>query len=544
MGPTDEDSSQSVIDYIVSNNNNSLFSVQPDISNAGTLTFTPASNANGTATVSVQVQDNGETANSGDDTSQIATFTITVNDNEAPGLTSFARNTPATSPTNEDTLVFRATFDEDVQNVDAADFSVTGTTATITNVNAVSASTYDLTLSGGNLATLNVTVGLDLLGGQNITDLAGNALPAGEPATDETYTVDNDAPGLTSFARNTPATSPTNADTLVFRATFDEDVQNADAADFSVTGTTATVSNVNAVSASTYDLTLSGGNLADLNGTVGLDLAGGQNITDLAGNDLPAGEPATDEIYTMDNTAPTFNAGSSTPADDATEVAVDVSPQLDFSKNIAFGTGNITLYKVTGGSMTIEEFNVATEQGTGNGQVFISGDKLTINPTTDLDSATEYAIQIASTAIDDSAGNSFAGISDNTTYSFTTNIPVPGLWTGTNGTNWNDGGNWDDGNVPTSTVDVDIPDVTNQPTVNITNAECQNLNIQDGATLTIPAGNTLTINGTYTKNSDGKISASGGGKAIIKGDIYKGGTKRIEVASTNGIEIFSSLDLP
>ena len=48
--------------------------------------------------------------------------------------------------------------------------------------------------------------------------------PAGEPATDETYTVDNDAPGLTSFARQTPATSPTNADTLVFRATFDEDV--------------------------------------------------------------------------------------------------------------------------------------------------------------------------------------------------------------------------------------------------------------------------------------------------------------------------------
>jgi len=55
------------------------------------------------------------------------------------------------------------------------------------------------------------------------------------------------------------------------------------------------------------------------------------------------------------------------------------------------------------------------------------------------------------------------------------------------------------------------------------------VNIQNEATLTIPAGEILTVNGTYTKNGTGKISASGGGKAIIKGDIYKDGTKRMEV---------------
>jgi len=72
-------------------------------------------------------------------------------------------------------------------------------------------------------------------------------------------------------------------------------------------------------------------------------------------------------------------------------------------------------------------------------------------------------------------------VHDGKEYSFsagtmTIDILVPGLWTGTNGTNWNDGGNWDDGNVPTSTVDVDIPNVTNKPTVNITDAACKNLN--------------------------------------------------------------------
>jgi hypothetical protein len=230
------------------------------------------------------------------------TYTL---DNTAPTLTSFTRQTPTTNPTREDTLVFRATFNEGVQNVDATDFAVSGTTtASITNLLQISSSLYELTVSGGNLANFNGIVGLNLAAGQNIADLVGNALPAGEPATDETYTVDNTAPILTSFTRQTPTTSPTNADTLVFRATFNEDVQNVDLADFAVSGTTATVTNVSAVSASVYDVTVSGGNLAPLNGTVGLNLAGTQDIKDLAGNALPPGEPGTDETYLLDNTPP------------------------------------------------------------------------------------------------------------------------------------------------------------------------------------------------------------------------------------------------
>jgi len=137
---------------------------------------------------------------------------------------------------------------------------------------------------------------------------------------------------------------------------------------------------------------------ADETFTVALGAISGLATGVDSGDISTAGSPQTGTI-TNDDTAPTFNAAESTPADDATGVAVDVSPQLDFSKNIAFGTGNITLYKVTGGSTTIEEFNVATEQGTGNGQVSISGDKLTINPTSNLDHAIEYAIQIATLTI-------------------------------------------------------------------------------------------------------------------------------------------------
>jgi hypothetical protein len=55
-----------------------LFSAQPSIDLAtGTLIFTPAPDANGAATVTVKLQDNGGTAFGGVDTTT-ETFTINV----------------------------------------------------------------------------------------------------------------------------------------------------------------------------------------------------------------------------------------------------------------------------------------------------------------------------------------------------------------------------------------------------------------------------------------------------------------------------------
>src|SRR4029077_19248852 len=69
-------------------NNNTLFSAQPTVSASGTLTFTPAPNANGIATVTIAAHDDGGTANGGVDTSAAQTFTITVIAvNDAPSFT-------------------------------------------------------------------------------------------------------------------------------------------------------------------------------------------------------------------------------------------------------------------------------------------------------------------------------------------------------------------------------------------------------------------------------------------------------------------------
>ncbi|WP_130471927.1 hypothetical protein [Candidatus Magnetaquicoccus inordinatus] len=75
-GPADE-STQSW-QFIVTNNRNEMFSVQPSIDSSGTLTYTPTQLGYGVATVSVQLQDNGGTARNGAASSPVQTFQLTV----------------------------------------------------------------------------------------------------------------------------------------------------------------------------------------------------------------------------------------------------------------------------------------------------------------------------------------------------------------------------------------------------------------------------------------------------------------------------------
>ena len=75
-GPADE--AGQALSFLVSNDNNGLFAAQPAISPSGTLTYTPATGINGSATVTARLQDNGGTANGGIDTSPPQSFNLTV----------------------------------------------------------------------------------------------------------------------------------------------------------------------------------------------------------------------------------------------------------------------------------------------------------------------------------------------------------------------------------------------------------------------------------------------------------------------------------
>jgi len=208
-------------------------------------------------------------------------------------------------PTNASPVVFEIEFDEPIDGATFTDADVSiGGSATTDAVTVTEFAPND-----GTTFRVEIVVSADgtvepTISAGGIDDLAGNANNA-STSIDNSVTYDTDPPGLISFELQSPATSPTNADTLVFRVTFDEDVPNVDIADFDVnSSSTAFVNMITPVSAGVYNVTVTGGDLAGFNGTVGLDLAGGQDVADPAGNPLPAGEPPTDETFTVDNDPP------------------------------------------------------------------------------------------------------------------------------------------------------------------------------------------------------------------------------------------------
>jgi uncharacterized repeat protein (TIGR01451 family) len=144
-GPADE--SGQTLAFNTTNDNNALFAVQPSVSPTGTLTYTPAANANGVATVSVSLSDNGGTANGGADTSAVQTFTITVNAaNDAP-----VNTVPgAQNVTKNGSLAFNAA-NSNLISIGDIDAGAGTMQVTLTATNGV------ITLSG--LSGLSFTVG-------------------------------------------------------------------------------------------------------------------------------------------------------------------------------------------------------------------------------------------------------------------------------------------------------------------------------------------------------------------------------------------------
>ena len=111
----------------------------------------------------------------------------------APTVMSITRQSPATEVTSADALTWRVTFSEAVMNVDVTDFAISGSsTATVTGLSG-SGTTYDVTASGGNLATFTGAVPLGFAGGQNIVDLSANALVNTTPSgtNEPLYQLDN-----------------------------------------------------------------------------------------------------------------------------------------------------------------------------------------------------------------------------------------------------------------------------------------------------------------------------------------------------------------
>jgi surface protein len=109
----------------------------------------------------------------------------------------------------------------------------------------------------------------------------------------------------------------------------------------------------------------------------------------------------------LDSTLPTLV--SSSPSDDATDIATSSSITLNFNETVQVATGKITLFNSD--DTIFQAFDVTSD-------VSIFNSSVTVNPTAQLSQGGSYYIQVDATAIEDLSSNTFAGIADKTTLNF------------------------------------------------------------------------------------------------------------------------------
>lgn len=238
FNPGPNESGQTVLNYTVTNvSNPSLFSAAPSIATNGTLTYTPAANAHGTATFDVTVTDNGGTAGGGVATSLVQTFTITVNSvNDVPSFTvstppAVNEDAPAQTIAGFMTGISAGPSNESTQTLT---FNLTGNTnSSLFSAGPSIASdgtlTYTPAPNASGSATITVTLsdngGVDTSGSQTFTITVNSV---------------NDAPSFTKGADqtipfNSPAQTVTGWATAISAGPTDEAGQSLT---FTITGNT------------------------------------------------------------------------------------------------------------------------------------------------------------------------------------------------------------------------------------------------------------------------------------------------------------------
>lgn len=257
----------------------------------------------------------------------------------APLVSSIERQTPVFSNTNASSVVYRITFNESVKGLDIGDFTLTLTgtvTGIVASASSASGTTIDVTV---NSITGNGSLRLDLKNtGTGITDDAGNAITGGY-TSGQTYFIDKIAPTTLSINRKTPSSGLTNATSVIYSASFSENVTGFDVGDFLLTSTGTASGTIASISiGTTVDVTV---NSISGDGTLRLDLKNsGTGITDVAGNEISGGFTG-GESYTIDQTSPTITITSTTGS------STNVSPipvTFTFSEPVTgFDAGDITV---------------------------------------------------------------------------------------------------------------------------------------------------------------------------------------------------------
>lgn len=260
--------------------------------------------------------------------------------------------------------------------------------------------TFSISGEGASSRTVTIiniigdgTLGISI-GPGTATDSAGNSAAAAGPSG--TFGVDNAGPFAIIIAPST--TGPTNADSVSFDISFNEDVVNFnDAADVIVSHTGTSHSGVSITgSGSSYSMEIAG---IDGDGSFTLAVNTGSDVEDMVTNAL--GSSVTSVPVSIDNTSPTVSIGTAS-ADSATNGPVGYTITYLEANAVTLTEGDITLNKT----------------GTADGSVAVSGEGASARMVTlsNISGDGTLGISIATGTATDSAGNDARAVGPSGTF--------------------------------------------------------------------------------------------------------------------------------
>ncbi len=143
-----------------------------------------------------------------------------------PYVLNVRRSNPTTYDTNANSVSWTYEFSEPMEDVEASDFYLQETTATLSLTNNEDDRIFTLTASGGNLADLDREIRIWPNRDHDMRDKQGNALVTRAPVhSDQTrFRIDNTAPRWRYSSRQNPWLEATTGHSVTYFIIFDEDV--------------------------------------------------------------------------------------------------------------------------------------------------------------------------------------------------------------------------------------------------------------------------------------------------------------------------------
>ncbi|MFJ7374810.1 S-layer homology domain-containing protein [Lysinibacillus capsici] len=394
--------------------NNGVYNTDVTISfNEGTATLNGATFSSGT-TVSTSGNYTLVATDSAGNTTTI-TFMIDKALPKAVEVEIKSNNLDPTKAKVGDTITLTMKTDKNIQ---APIITISGKAAIVTGASTNWQATY--VIDNGDLeGTAPFTI--------NFKDLLGNSAIEVTDVTDGSYViVDSVKPTVKKVTMASNNANPTVAkvdDVITIDFETSEDIQSPNV---SILGQTANVNDKGDGDAKTWQASYTLKSI-DSDGPISFTI----DFEDIAGNEgLQATEISSGTIVIFDKISPEITTYF--PAHQAINVQPADNLVLTFDEKVLPVTSKNIVIRNAADNQIVE--TIAVTQA----NVSITNETVTVNPTLDLAHNTTYSIQIDAGAFTDVAGNAYKGITNNTSWNFTTSALQ--TYTVTYDSNGSDGG--------------------------------------------------------------------------------------------------------